>query len=1054
MHRAEITFTDILEEGSEEIEKSLEYLRALAADKPLREAVEISSPPLARRWDEILQGRKNRIVDLRRAVRALSAYQLRMATRCTPFGLMAGVAVAQFAGTSQAARADLGAAHRKSVRLERGWVAALTAPWAMRPDVLIRLRLSANNLCRVRGDRLALSYVPLADQDADAAAAQDQVREVSVRHTPAVEAALDAVRSAPLPYPELKRHLARQFPSAPEGAIEGMLTGLVRKEILLTDLRPPAEEPDAAQHVLDTLAAMDPTEFPELAQLRDVVRSLDDYTATPLGEGQAAWRDLSSRMRRLRPVQRGVQVDLGLDADVQLPPEVAAEAERAADLLWRLAPASTRSTVLERYHSEFVERYGVGRAVLVTEVLDPDAGLGAPAGYLQPPSTRPAPPVPTEVTERDRLLTEFAQEALLSGTDEMVVDEAHPLVAHLADTAGRRPASIELFTQLFASSVQALRDGDFRLALTGGSIGPAAATFGRFAYLLPHQLRASLTELAQAAGGADVPVDALRAQLVFQARHGRGDNVAQVPRLLDHTVPVGVFADASHPGTLPLEHLAVCADAHRLRIVDTTSGREVLPTVLHRLNTGYLAPNAARLLDEIGRGEVRGVHSWDWGQAGNLPYVPRVRYGRVVLGLARWRPAEAVRDQDAPFAQWAETLQAWRERWHVPDRVCSVYADQRLDLDLTQPLHLRLLRHELKRRPSTVLQEHLDPDGAGAGWLTGPDGPHRNELVIPLVARTAAALPAEQHAPPARLAAERPAPRRPHPAEHLPGGDWLYATVHCTPARQNELLVHYMGTLLAELPKEVDRWFFIRYRDTDDHLRLRFHGTPQALTSALLPALHRWARALRADHLIQGYGLHTYDPELERYGGPEAIAAAERVFHADSLAAIETLALQDSGRLALEPKLVAAASQAHIARTFWTSYDTPPERPDGDGPDWVSRILDAIPRSQMHHAFQDRRREALALLDTYGDWEGLRAQPGGKELLTSWQARAAALTDYARTLRALGDRSWTPPTRVLLSLLHMHHNRFVGINSSAEQAATAIMRGALQAHRDRIRSTS
>ncbi|MEU7041959.1 lantibiotic dehydratase [Streptomyces varsoviensis] len=1067
LRHAAVTHADIVEGDADEISESVGYLRSLARDELLREAVGVSSPSLARRWDEILRGEKDRASDVRRVVRALTAYRLRMATRCTPFGLMAGVAVARFADTAESVQVRVGTAHRKAVRLERGWITALAASWTTGAEVLNELRVSANNLCRVRGDRLALSYLPLEDQSGDAAAPQDGLREVNVRHTDAVRAALEAVRDRPLRYPELRRRLAQRFPAAPTGAVDRMLGELIRKEFLLTDLRPPAETPDAGRYVLDALAAVDPSEFPGPAALGDVVRSLSDYAAAPLGQGHSAWRDIVSRMRRLRPAQRGVQVDLALDASVRLPPAVAAEAERAADLLWRIAPDSPGSTALDEYHREFVERYGTGRAVSVTELLDPDAGLGAPAGYAQPPSARTAPPVPSDATERDRLMMELAQEALLSGADEVVVDE--DVIERAARFTGgsqeRRPPSAELFAQLLATSVEALREGEFRLVLTGGAVGSAVSTFGRFAYLLPDETRASLAQLAEAGGGDSAP-DALRAQLVFQARHGRGDNVAQVPRLLEHIVPVGVFADASEPGTLPLEHLAVTADARRLRIVETGSGREVLPTVLHRLNTHSLAPNAVRLLAEIGRGEVRGVH-WDWGQAGSLPYVPRVRYGRVVLAPARWRPSEALRDQDAPFGEWADAVHAWRKRWQVPDRICSVYTDQRLELDLTRPLHLRLLRHELKRRPATVVQEPLDPDGSGAGWLTGPDGPHRNELVIPLVARPAPDAPAERPAAPprrepGRREPARPSPRRQHDFAHAPGGEWLYATVHCTAARHDELLARPMNSLLAELPEEVDRWFFIRYRDPDDHLRLRFHGTPEALSSAVLPNLHRWAATLRANRLIRGFGLRTYDPELERYGGPEAIAAAERFFHADSTAALEALALRESGRLSLEPVLIAAAGQTHLARTFWSAYDTAydgpydtaPAFPNGREPSWISRVLDTVPRGAMHRAFQERRREALDLVDAGGSWEGLRARPGGEELLAAWQARAAALTDYAHILRDLGDRGWTPATSVFLSLLHMHHNRLIGINPEAEQAATAIMRGALQAHRDRVRNTT
>ncbi|MQY33336.1 Nisin biosynthesis protein NisB [Streptomyces sp. RB17] len=1038
---SEATSVDITEGAADEIPKSLEYLRALATDSLLREAVEISSPPLARRWDDILRGDRHGAAEIRRAVRAVTSYRLRMATRCTPFGIMAGVAPARFAERAGDTQVRLGPAHRKAVRLERGWVTALTASWAGRPEVLRRLRLTANNLCRVRGDRLVLSYLPDLGVEGT-----ETVREVSVRHTPAVRAALDAVRT-PLPYPEVEKRLAEQFPSAPDGAIGRMLAELVRKQVLLTDLTPPAEAPDAAAHVLETLGALPARSLPELAELRQITRCLETYRDRPLGAGRALWSEACARMRRLRPAQRGVQVDLAMDAEVRLPPEVAAEAERAADLLWRLAPDGAGHLALRTYHTEFVERYGVGRAVPVTEVLDPDAGLGPPAGYEHPPGSRPLPPRTPEVTRRDRLMTQLAQEALLSGTPEVVLDEAHPLVARLARPKTGHAPSIELVTRLVAPSVRALRDGEFRLVVMGGSAGPAAAAFGRFAGLLPDELHPSLTGLARVTDGERA--GALHAQLVFQARHGRGDNVTQVPQWLEHRLPVGVFADPADPGTLALDDLAVCADPHRLMIVDTAGGREVVATVLHKLNTRTLAPNAARLLDEIGRGGVRGVHSWEWGRAEELPYVPRVRHGRTVLSLARWRPTEAVLDRDTPYPAWTRAVAEWRERWAVPDRICLVYADQRLELDLTSPLHLRLLRHELKRRPEALVLEPWDARGAGGGWLTGPDGTHRNELIIPLVAR-----PAEQpqEAPGAVRAVQAPraAPPRTLPVEHLPGGEWLYATVHCTPARQNDLLVHHLDDLLDGLPEDVDRWFFIRYRNPDDLLRLRFHGAPGTLMATLLPRLHRWAATLRSAALIRGIGLGTYDPELERYGGPRAMAAAERVFHADSLAAVEALKLWETGRLALDPVTVAALGQAHIARTFWTAYTA--EKPEGAQPAWLGHVLDAVPRGEMHHAFQKRRREVLPLVDVHGDWQGLRGRPGGAELLASWRARTAAVTDYARTLRTLGDDAWSAPAPVFRSLLHMHHNRVIGIGPHAEQAATAVMRGAVQAHRDRIRS--
>jgi thiopeptide-type bacteriocin biosynthesis protein len=245
------------------------------------------------------------------------------------------------------------------------------------------------------------------------------------------------------------------------------------------------------------------------------------------------------------------------------------------------------------------------------------------------------------------------------------------------------------------------------------------------------------------------------------------------------------------------------------------------------------------------------------------------------------------------------------------------------------------------------------------------------------------------------------------------------------------------------LPAEVDRWFFLRYGDDDgSHLRLRFHGPAAALARDLQPRLHRATRALHAAGLLRRALWDTYDPELERYGGPEAMAAAERVFHADSVAALEHLRRCHARRERTEPLLVAAAGFADLVRAF---HHTDGQGADA-GADWLLR---AIPKDEeRQRGFRERRRQALPLVDPY------RAGPGGDAddaLRLLWRRRAEATAHYGSLLRGLGDRSWSDPDHVLRSLLHMHHNRLIGTDRPAELLAHAVARGAAQAHTDRRR---
>ncbi|PSL55931.1 lantibiotic biosynthesis dehydratase-like protein [Saccharothrix carnea] len=172
----------------------------------------------------------------------------------------------------------------------------------------------------------------------------------------------------------------------------------------------------------------------ELVAVRD---DLARYAALPLGQGRAALTAVCERMRALAPGDRPVQVDLALDADVVLPRAVADEAERVAELLWRLSPRQPATASLRQYHNDFLERYGQGRLVGLRELPDPDIGLGAPAGCRMPPTPRFRRPEPEQDGDRDRVLAGLAQEAVPAGEPEVVLTDDHPLLTAPARHAVR-----------------------------------------------------------------------------------------------------------------------------------------------------------------------------------------------------------------------------------------------------------------------------------------------------------------------------------------------------------------------------------------------------------------------------------------------------------------------------------------------------------------------------------------------------------------------------------------------------------------------------------------
>jgi thiopeptide-type bacteriocin biosynthesis protein len=371
--------------------------------------------------------------------------------------------------------------------------------------------------------------------------------------------------------------------------------------------------------------------------------------------------------------------------------------------------------------------------------------------------------------------------------------------------------------------------------------------------------------------------------------------------------------------------------------------------------------------------------------------------------------ADALRERALSWPEWNRELDAWRARWRVPERIYTTVSDAHLDLDLGHGLHRRLLRRELARRRDTVVGEVIGAD-ADRHWLDG----HACEVVVPVRA-SADRRPAVQVARHVRPTAP---PR-------LPGGEWLYAKVYASPGRHRELLAEHVAPLVDEL--RADRWFFIRYADPDPHLRLRLHGDATWLTELALPRLHSWADGLCRAGLAARLVLDAYEPESARYGGPDLLPAAEAVFAADSAAVLEQLRLPDPPAA---PEIVTAAGFLDILDAFG----------DADRDAW---FLDRFPRNQHHRDLRALRTAAVAMLVAGVD----AAQAQGPPAPAGLPDRARAVAAYGQAVRAAAaDRD-----AILPALLHMHHNRLVGIDPRTEARSLAVARAVVEARRHRAR---
>jgi len=977
------------------------WLEQVWAQDAIAAAVEVASPVLAGRVREVCAGYEQRARQVRRAVVSVVRYLLRMTSRATPFGLFAGVAPARF-GAGLVVRH--GEDHRAVAQVDTEWLAGVITRLEECAELRRRLPVVLNNLAFVRDGRLVVGCQQQPTESVRIAPA-----EVSVRLTGAVETIVQAAQS-PIRVSDLAEKLTADFPGTPESVIEGMLAELVAQRILVTSMRPPMTVTDPLACVVNELTTVGAEEVPQAALLLQELREIHTVLSrhnrvSPFAAGSDVRTSASRRMAAISTTERPLTVVLRADCAVVLPYAVAHEAEIAAAALTRLTPYPYGAAAWRDYHTRFLERYGIGAVVRVTEIVNASAGLGFPAGYRDSLLELPR----SALSERDTRLLVLAQKAAMDQSIEVVLNDSAISDLMTEDFAKAQPHT-ELRFRVHSPTRGAVERGEFTLAVVGVSRAAGTMT-GRFLDLLDPGDRDRLVGVY-----ARLPTaheDALAVQVSCPPLYPRTANIACSPAVLPDIV---CLAEHHRPGeaAIPLEDLAVSGDAQRLYLMSLSRGCPVEPTVFSAVEFTNAAHPLLRFLCEISTARSAACVPFSWGAASRLPFVPRVRYRRTILSPARWTlTATDLPGRDAPWSQWVESLADWRHRYRVPDAVYLGDDDRRIRLDLDEPAHLHLLRSDLDRTGHATAREA--PDTHAFGWFDG----RAHEIVVPL---ESTARP--NWAPSPRRAAPVHTIGRDH--GHLPGNsEWLFVKLYGHPDRHTAILTTHIPSLLSTWDKP-PQWWFLPYRDPENHLRLRFRLPDVSAFGQAARRVGAWAADLRRLGLIGPVQLDTYYPETGRFGSGVAMAAAESVFAVDSSAALAQRTLTASG--SLHPNAVTAASLVDLAVSFLGEIE--------GGMRW---LIDHVAKTQCPAPARQVHDQAMHLANPHDEWSALRATPGGRVLTQAWSARRKALAAYRDRLTEAGE---IEPDGVLACLLHLHHIRMNGIDPDSERITHHLARAA------------
>lgn len=115
------------------------------------------------------------------------------------------------------------------------------------------------------------------------------------------------------------------------------------------------------------------------------------------------------------------------------------------------------------------------------------------------------------------------------------------------------------------------------------------------------------------------------------------------------------------------------------------------------------------------------------------------------------------------------------------------------------------------------------------------------------------------------------------------GSEWCYFKIYTGPKTVESILINIYPKICSLLSKKyIDSFFFIRYTDSNYHIRLRLHCADSQYLNDVLKMMSKTLQGYVNHLIIQKVQMDIYNRELERYGC-NTIELSESFFYRDSV---------------------------------------------------------------------------------------------------------------------------------------------------------------------------
>lgn len=1001
-----------------------DLLRKHYQDPLAQQAIFIASPSLYERFQRWLSGET--IPEQDKLLITLHKYLIRTCSRPTPYGLFAGCTVGCFDEQTQF-RAGTTATLRTHTRIDMDCLLAICQWLVSQSTIRDQLRLFPNSSLYPIGS--SLRYI---EQQVDNKRRNYfiSVAEAEQHLTVVLEAARNGATiqelANQLTVDNIDPHEAVSF-------VEQLIEG----QLLTFEIEPTITGLHYLDRLTERMAALSGTTdiTDQLRQLQHSLQQPDRLLA--YGQVQAWFVDRGIRL----PSADIVQVDTFFDnPTLQLSKHALHIIQRDLEKLLVLNQPNN-SPDLDEFKRRFYNRYE-DEEVPLSLAIDAESGIGYGSGstfgvgyapliddltFVTSPATQTTTWDWWQTLVMDKYTQALRTNRTAGAVHEIILTEDELTYINSQAETPSVPDSFYAFGTLLASSSKAIDEGDFQfnlLACKGPSAINLLSRFGEGNEPLAQQIKeCAVTE-------ENYHPDVIIAEIVHLPENRVG-NILIRPTTHQYEIPYLGQSSVEPAYQIPLTDLRVSVHYDQ-----TTQGQIILRSkrlnkrIIPRLSNAHNFSQGLPIYRFLCDLQAQDSHlniAWNWGVLRTQTYLPRVRYRNIIISRATWQLACADLTPDNPLRLVAQLTAAG-----LPDQFVIAQGDNELFISMHTPASLALLAQEIRRLSHAGSSGHIrlveflsTPDRSP---LASKRDHFTHEVIIPF-----------------QNAAAKPFPGLSQSTGVLPqrkfsiGSEWFYLKVYTGEKTSDPLLIETIYPVVKQLLKTqiIDEFFFIRYKDSDPHLRLRFRG------NAHLEFYHHVVRVMeKALHeaiesgIVHSVQVDTYQRELERYG-IEHMALCETLFYYDSLS---TLAFIAHTGHEFDENLRVAIAIRKIDQLLIGA---------GLAPDACLKITGELKErffqefggsSELRHQLNEKYRTYRPLMD-----QALASDFPIAVDLTDWENRQTELVQKLVRSLANSQRLYA----ILSSVIHMLVNRLF---PSKQRAYELVLYHCLARHYDSIRA--